>query len=543
MIRRHWVLNKMAGVFITFLVLLPVAGQARPIPMGVQLADVQTLVRSNGSDPTSLDPMMSETQETHHVIADLFSGLVTQQSSGEIVAELAESWSQVNNQVWNFQLRPGITWSNGQPIRASDFVFSWRRLGERQSLSPYQSYLSWAHINNAEAVAAGRLPVTALGIKALDDRHLQVTLSQPVVDFLSIIAHSTLSPVSQAVVEKYGDTWTQLDHIVVSGPYKPVKWVINEKLVATRNANYWDNRNTRINQVTYLPISEPNAVLNRYLADQSDIADTIPTVDFPRIKKMIPSQIRQTPLLGLYYYRFNLNKPPFNDVRIRQALSLAVDRMIITQRVLGMGQQPAYSLLPRVMGNVRFTDPDYAHWTQQQRDDKAKQLLAEAGFTAANPLKLNLLYNTSQDHQRIAIALAAFWKKTLGVQVTLQNQEWKSLLATMHSGNFQLARYTWVADYNDPDSFLVTFNTKSTQNQSFYSNPTYDKLVQQASSSQNVELSQQRYQQASDILTEDMPSIPIYYFVQNLLVKPWVGGLSVTSTGEYLTKNMYIIKH
>lgn len=539
MIRRYSVLNQKAVIAVIFIALLSSQGKAATVPAAIQLADKQILVRSNSSDPTSLDPMMSESKETHNVIIDLFSGLVSQQPSGNIVPELAVSWSNIDHRIWTFQLRPGIKWSNGQPIRASDFVYSWRRICDPHSLSPYQSYLSWAHIENADKVIAGLLPPSELGIKALDETHLQVTLSQAVPAFLSIIAHSTLSPVNQTVVEKYGDKWTQLNHIVVSGPYKPTEWIINEKLIAERNPAYWDNKNTVINQVTYLPISEPTAVLNRYLAGQSDIADMIPTPDFPRVKKMIPDQIKQTPLLGIYYYHFNLNKAPFNDVRVRKALSLAVDRTIITKNVLGMGQQPAYSLQPLVIGQMHFTDPEYADWTQQQRDSKAKQLLTEAGFSDQHPLQLNLLYNTSQDHQRIAIALASFWKKKLGAKVTLQNQEWKSLLATMHSGDYQLARYTWLADYNDPDAFLVTFVTDSTQNLGHYSNKTYDKLLQQAGASQSQDL----YQQVSDILTEDMPSIPIYYYVQNLLVKPWVGGVTLTLTGDYPTKNMYIIKH
>ncbi len=531
----------------TFLALMSLGAastiQAAVVPAGTQLAAQQQLVRGNGSDPATLDPQLAESNDAFNVILDSFAGLIALDAQGKVHPELASSWEDSNHTVWTFHLRPDIKWSNGQPITAQDLVYSWQRLADPKLASPYQSYVSTIHVKNADAVMAGKLPPSALGVAALDDKTFQVTLSQPVSWFLQAAASPSFFPVNRATVEKFGEKWTQPANIVVSGAYKPVKWIINERLISQRNPSYWNNASTVINQVTYLPIAEPSAELNRYQSGEIDITSTTPTVNYAQLKKSIPEQIKQTPLLGDYQYWFNTQKPPFNDQRVRMALNLALDRKIITDKVLGMGQTPAWMLMPLTVGGQTYQAPEMANWTASQRIDAAKKLLAEAGFSAAKPLNLELLYNTSQDHLKIAIALSSMWKKNLGAQVTLRNQEWKTLIQTQHSGDFQLVRETWIADYDAPPSFLNNYVTGNTQNVGKYSNPAFDRLIADAAQQTDEAKSKADYQQALTLLSHDVPAIPIYYFVQNNLVKPWVGGVEVNRLGLYKTQDIYIRQH
>ncbi|WP_241607013.1 peptide ABC transporter substrate-binding protein [Rosenbergiella australiborealis] len=517
--------------------------QAAVVPAGTILANQQQVTRNNGSDPATLDPQLAESNDAFNIILDSFVGAVALDSEGKVHSELAEKWDNQDNKVWTFHLRPGITWSNGQPITAQDFVYSWQRLADPKTASPYQSYISAIHILNGDAVMNGKLPPSALGVKALDAQTFQVTLSQPVSWFLQAAASPSFYPVNQQNVEKFGEKWTQPANIVVSGAFKPSKWVINERFVSERNPHYWNNASTVINKVTYLPIVEPSATLNRYQSGEIDITDTIPTVNFAQIKKTIPDQIKQTPLLGVYEYWFNLNKPPFNDQRVRMALNLAVDKSVITDKVLGMGQEPAWTLMPLHIGGETYQPTEIAQWTPAQRIAQAKKLLAEAGFSADKPLKAELLYNTQQDHQKIAIALSSMWKKNLGAQITLRNQEWKTLIQTQHNGDFQLIRQSWLADYDAPPTFLNNFMTGDTQNDGKYSNPNYDRLVNDAAEQTEPQKAKADYQQALDILSNDVPAIPLYYYVQNILVKPWVGGVFVSRLGFYKTQDMYIRQH
>lgn len=536
--------KKQLALYTIIAAALPVSQTfAATVPANVTLASKQVLVRNNGSEPATIDPQLAESNEAFNIILDCFSGLVNITPQGKIVPDLADKWENKDNTIWTFHLRPGIVWSNGKPVTADDVVFSWQRLVDPKTASPYASFAANAHILNAEAIAAGKMPASALGVKALNATTVQVTLSQPVSYFLQFVGHPSLFPVSKADVEKYGDKWTQPENIVTSGAYKPTQWVVNEKLVAERNDKYWDNKATVINQVTYLPIADQAAMINRYKTGEIDITDTIPTIQYQSLKKTYTNQIHSTDLLGVYYYKFNTAKAPFNDIRVREALNLALNKKIIAEKVVGQGQKPADTLMPLNIGGMKFTPPDYSTWSQEKRNAAAKKLLAEAGFNAQHPLSLNLLYNTSQDHQRIAIAATSMWKKNLGANVSMSNQEWKTMLETMRQGNFDLVRYTWLADYNEPSTFFNTFRTNDTQNTTRYSNPDFDKALKQASEDSSPAKIKQDYQTASDILSHDIPAIPVYYYVQNQLVKPFVGGFTVSPLGFYLTRDMYIIKH
>ncbi len=516
---------------------------AANVPAGTQLADKQELVRNNGSEPASLDPHKVESDVEFNIISDLFDGLVSVSPTGEIQPRLAEKWENKDNTVWTFHLRPGITWSDGTPITAEDIVWSWQRLVDPKTVSPYASYPGSMRIVNGTDIAEGKKAPESLGVKAINDATLEVTLTQPNAAFLAMLAHPSLVPIDKVLVGRFGEKWTKPEHFVSSGAYTLSQWVVNERIVAVRNPHYWDNAHTVINKVTYLPISSEAADVNRYKAGEIDIVYTVPINQFAQLKKTLGSELDVSPQLATYYYQFNTTRPPFNDARVRRALNLALDKDIIAGKVLGQGQRPAWLISQPDIGGVKLQTPDYASWPMDKRIAEAKKLLAEAGFNDSHPLSFNLLYNTSESHQRIAIAASSMWKKNLGVEAKLQNQEWKTMLDTMHTHNFDAVRYAWIADYDDAATFLNTFRTGDSQNTTQYSNPDYDRALVNAAKSKTAQERGKFYQQAEDLLGRDVPAIPVYHYVRTHLVKPWVGGFTPDKLGYYYTKDMYIKKH
>lgn len=519
------------------------AAWAAKVPAGTQLADKQELVRNNGSEPASLDPHKVESDVEFNIISDLFDGLVSVSPTGEIQPRLAEKWENKDNTVWTFHLRPGITWSDGTPITAEDIVWSWQRLVDPKTVSPYASYPGSMRIVNGTDIAEGKKAPESLGVKAINDATLEVTLTQPNAAFLAMLAHPSLVPIDKVLVGRFGEKWTKPEHFVSSGAYTLSQWVVNERIVAVRNPHYWDNAHTVINKVTYLPISSEAADVNRYKAGEIDIVYTVPINQFAQLKKTLGSELDVSPQLATYYYQFNTTRPPFNDARVRRALNLALDKDIIAGKVLGQGQRPAWLISQPDIGGVKLQTPDYASWPMDKRIAEAKKLLAEAGFNDSHPLSFNLLYNTSESHQRIAIAASSMWKKNLGVEAKLQNQEWKTMLDTMHTHNFDAVRYAWIADYDDAATFLNTFRTGDSQNTTQYSNPDYDRALVNAAKSKTAQERGKFYQQAEDLLGRDVPAIPVYHYVRTHLVKPWVGGFTPDKLGYYYTKDMYIKKH
>ncbi|MEX9822744.1 ABC transporter substrate-binding protein [Raoultella planticola] len=516
---------------------------AARVPPGTVLAEKQELVRNNGSEPASLDPHKVESDVEFNIISDLFEGLVSVSPAGEIEPRLAEKWENKDNTVWTFHLRPGVTWSDGTAITAQDIVWSWQRLVSPLTASPYSSYPGNMHIANAQEIAEGKKAPETLGVKAVDDATLEVTLTQPNAALLAMLAHPSLVPIDKVLVNRFGEQWTKPEHIVTSGPYKLSAWVVNERIVAERNPRYWDNEHTVINKVIWLPIHSEAADVNRYKAGEIDIVYTVPINQFAQLKKTMGDQLNVSPQLATYYYEFNTTRPPFNDPRVRLALNMALDKDIIAEKVLGQGQRPAWLISQPDIGGVKLQNPDYASWSRDKRIAEAKKLLSEAGYSDSHPLVFNLLYNTSESHQRVAIAASSMWKKNLGVEAKLQNQEWKTMLDTMHTHNFDAVRYAWIADYDDAATFLNNFRTGDSENTSQYSNPAYDEALKNAAKASDGVARGKYYQQAEDLLAKDVPAVPVYHYVRTHLVKPWVGGFTPDKLGYYFTKDMYIKKH
>ncbi|HDU4781448.1 TPA: oligopeptide ABC transporter substrate-binding protein OppA [Klebsiella aerogenes] len=518
---------------------------AADVPAGVQLADKQTLVRNNGAEVQSLDPHKIEGVPESNVNRDLFEGLVIGDLNGHPVPGVAESWDNKDFKVWTFHIRKDAKWSDGSPVTAQDFVYSWQRLADPKTASPYASYLQYGHVANVDEIIAGKKPATDLGVKAIDDKTFEVTLSEPVPYFYKLLVHPSVSPVPKAAIEKYGEKWTQPANIVTNGAYKLKDWVVNERIVLERNTNYWDNAKTVINQVTYLPISSEVTDVNRYRSGEIDMTyNNMPIELFQKLKKEIPKEVHVDPYLCTYYYEINNQKAPFTDVRVRTALKLALDRDIIVNKVKNQGDLPAYSYTPPYTDGMKLVEPEWFKWSQEKRNEEAKKLLAEAGYTADKPLTFNLLYNTSDLHKKLAIAVASIWKKNLGANVKLENQEWKTFLDSRHQGAFDVARAGWCADYNEPTSFLNTMLSDSSNNTAHYKSPAFDKIIgdtlQVTDEAKRAEL----YAQSEQQLDKDSAIVPVYYYVNARLVKPWVGGYTGKDPLDNIyVKNLYIIKH
>lgn len=518
------------------------AVQAAEVPAGVQLAAKQELVRANGYEPATLDPNLAESNVEFYIFNDLFEGLLRVGKNGEVIPALATKWENQGT-VWTFHLRPEAKWSNGDPVTADDFVFSWRRLTDPKTASPYGSYLASAYVLNAAEINAGSKPPTELGVKALDAHTLQVTLAEPNSYLLKQLVHFPVLPVNRKVVEQYGKNWTQPQNFVGNGAFKLAQWVVNEKVVVERNTQYWDNAHTVLNKVTFLPLQGFPEVA-RFRAGEIELGYSAPPELYQQLKKNLgDEQLVTYPLLSTSYFAFNNRQPPFNDVRVRQALNLALDKQVIAGKVLGYGQQPAWTFTPTGAGGFTLQPGVAAGWSQEQRIAQAKKLLAEAGFNAQHPLRFTLLYSNDATIKKIVIAASAMWKKNLGAEVILQNQERKVVLDNINNGQYSAAFSRWLADYNDPSTFLNVFRSTSSENSAKYANEHYDRLLHQATAAQSPEHVQQAFQQAEDVLAVDTPVAPVYYEANATLVKPYVKGIDFTRQGPLYDKNVYILAH
>ncbi|HIH4846789.1 TPA: oligopeptide ABC transporter substrate-binding protein OppA [Morganella morganii] len=518
---------------------------AADVPAGVQLADKQDLIRNNGSEPQSLDPHKVEGVPEANIIRDLMEGITLEGPGGEILPGSAISWENKDFKVWTFKIREDAKWSNGDPVTAQDFVYSWRRLADPNTASPYASYLQYAHVVNIDDVIAGKKKPEELGIKALDDKTLELTLSEEVPYIPKLLAHNSMSPVHPATVEKFGDKWTQPGNYVSNGAYTLKDWVVNEKIELTRNPKYWDNEKTVINNVRFLPISSEVTDVNRYRSGEIDMTyNNLPIELFQKLKKEIPDELRISPYMCTYYYEINNEKAPFDNPKVREALKLSLDRDIMVNKVKAQGDTPAFGFTPPFADGMSAKEPEwFANMTQEQRNEKARKLLEEAGFTKDKPLKFNLLYNTSDLHKKMAIAASSIWKKNLGAEVQLVNQEWKTFLDTRHQGTYDVARAAWCADYNEPSSFLNMVLSYSSTNTPHYKSAEFDKLMKQSLQVKTDAERAQIYQQAEAQLDKDSAIVPVYYYVSTRLVKPYVGGYTGKDPLDHFhTKNLYMIK-
>ena len=516
----------------------PIGGESGREPAGVQL-----LRRGNGTEPQTLDPHRAEGVPSSNILRDLFEGLVGEAPNGELIPGAAESWEiSEDGLTYTFIMRPDGRWSNGDPVTAHDFEYGLRRSADPNTLSRYSSVL--APIRNARAVIAGELPPEALGAEAVDDRTFVIRLETPTPYLLGLLTHSTCYAAHRGVVEANGPNWPRVETHVGNGAYRLEEWVVQSHIHLARNPHYWDDANTTIDDVRYYAIDNQDAELKRYRAGELDITSTIPQKQLKWIRQNLATEFRVTPYLGTYYFGFNTTRPPFaGQPGLRRALSLAVNRDIIVNVVSGSGETVAYSWVPPVRGYEQQA-PEEAGWTQAQREAEARRLYAEAGYSPENPLQVEVLYNTSDNHKRIAIALAFMWKQVLGVEATLANQEWKVYLETRkRKEDTQIYRAGWIGDYEDAYTFAQLLESTNEQNDFGYDSPRYDALLAAASAEPDVALRAQRLQEAERVLLADQPLMPLYFYVTKRMVKPWVEGYEGNIMDHIYTRHLRILKH
>ena len=514
---------------------------AATVPPGVQLHPTQVLIRNNGSEPESLDPALVESVGAANIARDLFESLTSNDGAGRTVPGVAESWKQVDPLTWSFKLRANARWSNGDPVTAQDFVYGIRRFVDPKTASNYATTFG-VFLANGKEVAQGKKPLTELGVRAIDKQTLEIRTAFPVAFLPALVSNPNFGPAHQATVEKHGRDWTKPGKLVGNGAFVLKEWSVNSKVVIEKSPTYWDAANVQLTRVTYLPVEDGNADVKLYESGENHWVYQLPPSTFDKYKAQYPKDIRNAPLLGLRYYSFQTQSPAFKDVRVRKALSMVIDRELLAQKVTADGQTPAYGLMVKGVEGADLTAYDWAAWPMARRVSEAKALLEQAGVKPGT--RFTFSYNTSEYHKKMAIFAASEWKTKLGLNVELEAMEFKVLLKKRHDGTFQMARNGWVADYNDATTFLALVRCDSDQNNNFNCNRNAEQLILQGTQQTDPAKRRALLTQASQMIMEDYPIIPLLQYSMPRLIKPFVGGYSTeNSQDRFRSKDLYIIKH
>jgi len=491
------------------------------------VAHAETVLhRGNAAEPGTLDPHKASGTWENNILGDLFLGLTTEAADGSIIPGAAESWTVSDDgKTYTFKLRDGLKWSDGEPVTAEDFVFSIHRILDPAFKAEY-AWILYVIENAEEYNTAKETDVNKIGARAVDARTLEVKLKAPAPYFIAQLTHYTAYPVPKHSIEKLGDDWLKAGNMVSNGAYTLAEWVPNDHIKVVKNANFYDAANVKIDTVYFYPTEDQDAALQRFRAGELDTQDDFASESIDLLRKELPNETRISPYLGIYYYVLNIAKnEAFKDLRVREALSMAVNREAITDQVLKTGELPAYSFVPP--GTVNYGGPSYISWkdmTYGERVEKAKALLTEAGYGPDKPLKFQLRYNTSINHEKIAIAVQSMWK-AIGVQADLFNSETAVHYNDLEAGNFDVARAAWIADYNDAQTFLGLLETRAgPQNYGRYSNPKFDDFMAKASLDADLTTRGKLMADAEAIAMADQPVIPIYYYVSKDLVSTKVAG-------------------
>jgi oligopeptide transport system substrate-binding protein len=509
-----------------------------------ELAEQQVLRLGNGTEPATLDPQISEAVPDAQIERDLYEGLTFLDKEGKPAPGVAESWSvSPDGLVYTFKLRSTAKWSNGAPVTAEDFLWSWRHAVDPATGSKY-SFLYYP-IKNGEAIANGSIKdLAALGVEAIDPQTFQVTLKSPAGYFLSMITHHMFEPLNRANLEKFGNQSTRAGNLVGNGAFMLKEWTPQSRIVLVKNPNYWNADQVKLTEIDYYPIENQNEELKRYRAGELDITDTVPADQIEFIRQNLPKELTISPYFGAYYYGFNLEQPPFkNNLKLRQAVALVVDRKAITDQILKTGEKPLYSWVPPGTPGYRQQEMSFVDLPMDQRIAEAKRLYQEAGYGPDKPLTIELRYNTSENHKKIAIAIASMLNKALGIKVSMINSEYKVLLEDVKQKKVtQMFRGAWIGDYVDPNTFAEFLQSDAPLSGTGYVNPDYDRLVKTAAVTIEPEQRMQLLEAAERLVVTDLPVMPIYSYVKKEMVKPYVVGFAPNALGYFYGKDIYLLK-
>jgi oligopeptide transport system substrate-binding protein len=502
-------------------------------------AKTQTLRRGLGGEPASLDPAAAGDTYSNEVIADLYEGLTAESPDGTVVPGVAASW-KVNaaGTEYTFQLRSDAKWSNGAPVRAEDFVRSWRRVVDPKSASPVADNLRL--IAGASEIIAGRAAPATLGVSAPRDDLLVVNLEKPAPYFLQVLTHASTFPVYSDTAAKSHDG--QL--LVSNGAYSLSDWTPGNELHLLKNPMYWDREHVQVARVTYVPVPDESSELRQYRAGQLDVTYNVPSSDLPMIRREHPKELFVWPFLASAYYGFNLRKGPFQgNVALRKSLDMAVDRKKLLESILPFGQRAAYGFVPPGAWNYTPQSFEWAEMSDPERLSAAQRLYREAGYSVKKPLRIRLLFNSSPNIKQMAIAIASMWHEGLGIEVELVDEEFRVFLDSQKDASrWDVIRLGWNADYNDAVSFLSIFRTGSPNNQMGYESTRFDALLAQAESIANDEERRAVLEAAERLLLSDYPVIPLYFYSSKRLIQTYVKGAAGNPLNRLYSKHLTLLE-
>mgnify|MGYP001221265555 FL=1 len=502
-----------------------------------------TLYWGNGTEPQSLDPQIATGVPEHHVISAVMEGLVLKdRKTLEPRPGVAKTWDISNDgRVYTFYLRENAKWSNGDAHTAHDYVWSWWR-ALQTTLGNQYAYMLFP-IKNAKRYYDGETSdFSDVGVKAIDNRTLQVTLTNPTPYFLQLLDHYSLFPVHQATIEKFGRAdergtrWSYEGNLVGNGPYKLEEWKINRHITVTKNPYYWDEANVSINSIVFKPVDNAVTEERMFRAGALHVTSSIPADKIAIYQEKSAPELKISPYLGTYFYRLNINTPQLQDKRVRRALGMAIDRKQLVDNITKGGQIPAYTMTPP--GTMGY----FPESTLNFDPEAAKRLLAEAGYPNGEGFPpIEILYNTNEGHRKIAVALQEMWKNYLNIDIKLLNQEWKVYLATESAGDYQISRGGWIGDYVDPNNFLDMFLCNGGNNRTGWCNEEYDRLILEVAPSQSSHEQRLKiFQQAETMLLEDMPIIPVYTYTSIKLLHPSVRNFDDNILNQAMYKDLYL---
>jgi len=512
-------------------------------PVRSVLAQVQELHRDNGEEPITLDPHLAKGLPSEHILRDLFEGLTAESPEGRIVPGAAIRWNiSRDGKTYTFYLRRDARWSNGDPVTAEDFVYGLRRSANPVTASSYANVL--LPIANAAEVLSGQMPLNKLGVAALDEFTLQISMRDPTPYFLALLNHPVTFPVHRASVLEHGSTFSRPGNLVSNGAYVLEGWVIRSRIDLVRNENYWDVDNVILEKVHYYPFKDQSAALKQFRGGQLQWTSSVPSNQFKWLQKHYPDELVINPWLGSYFFGFNLQREPFiENPELRLALALALDRDLLTEKVTQFGELPSYTLVPPGIRDYISPVPEWAEWTQAERSAEARRLYADAGYSQDNPLRFEIRYHTGGNNKKMALAVSSLWKQVLGVQATLVNEEYKVFLQNREQKVLtQVFLAGWISDYEDAYSFLNLFRTGHGRNDYGYSNSLYDALLDEIASERIPSRRRRLMFEAERVLLTEMPFVPLFTYVTKRMVNPRLKGWQSNVMDHHYSKDMFFLK-
>ena len=527
--------------FIIFAFVYGCSENITPVDSGLEK---QIYHHGNGSEPQGIDPHIVTGVPEHHILISLCEGLTIPNPNPDdmngYMAGTAESWSvSEDGKEYIFNINKNARWSNGEPVTANDFVWSWKRILTASLGSQYPDMLYY--LVGAYEYHNGLIDdFSEVGVKAIDQKTLKVNLKNPTPFFLGLLSHYSTWPVHKETVLKYGDIddrngeWTRPGNFVCNGPFQLKSWELNNKIVVEKNPYYYDASIVKLNEIHYYPVSNVMTEDRMFRAGQLHLTSTLPSQKCPIYIEENPN-LRIDPYMGTYFYRINTNHEALKDVRVRKALAYSIDRELLVNKVTKCGQIPAYSFTPPGSNG-------YEPKTQIPFDPElAKSLLEDAGYSDENPFpKLEILFNTNEDHRKIALAIQQMWQVNLGIEIELVNQDWKVYLNREMIGDFQISRAGWIGDYEDPNTFLDLMRPNRGNNKTGWENKEYDELVEKANTINNQSERYEMLYKAEEILIDNMPIIPLYTYVRSYQLSPDVKGFNPHILDHHHPKFIYL---